>query len=71
MPYDNLAEVRSRMEDLAPHLVRFGNLEPANYFAQALELSKVIIPMLLLIIMTLINLYINSINMQIVAPSFI
>ncbi|XP_076233257.1 NADH dehydrogenase (ubiquinone) 75 kDa subunit [Calliopsis andreniformis] len=40
LPYDNLAEVRSRFEEIAPHLVRYGNVEPANYFAQALELSK-------------------------------
>ncbi|XP_012175845.1 NADH-ubiquinone oxidoreductase 75 kDa subunit, mitochondrial [Bombus affinis] len=40
LPYDNLAEVRSRLEEIAPHLVRYGNVEPANYFAQALELSK-------------------------------
>ncbi|XP_076627476.1 NADH dehydrogenase (ubiquinone) 75 kDa subunit [Colletes latitarsis] len=40
LPYDNLLEVRSRLEDIAPHLVRYGNVEPANYFAQALQLSK-------------------------------
>ncbi|XP_043254609.1 NADH-ubiquinone oxidoreductase 75 kDa subunit, mitochondrial isoform X1 [Colletes gigas] len=40
LPYDNLDEVRSRLEDIAPHLVRYGNVEPANYFAQALQLSK-------------------------------
>ncbi|XP_076183124.1 NADH dehydrogenase (ubiquinone) 75 kDa subunit isoform X2 [Ptiloglossa arizonensis] len=40
LPYDNLMEIRSRLEEIAPHLVRYGNVEPANYFAQALELSK-------------------------------
>ncbi|XP_053987042.1 NADH-ubiquinone oxidoreductase 75 kDa subunit, mitochondrial [Hylaeus volcanicus] len=40
LPYDNLAEVRMRLEEIAPHLVRYGNVEPANYFAQSLELSK-------------------------------
>lgn len=40
LPYDNLAEVRSRLEEIAPHLVRYGNVESANYFAQAVELLK-------------------------------
>ncbi|CAK9821688.1 NADH-ubiquinone oxidoreductase 75 kDa subunit, mitochondrial [Anthophora retusa] len=40
LPYDNLSEVRGRLEEIAPHLVRYGNVEPANYFAEALELSK-------------------------------
>ncbi|KAK9296870.1 hypothetical protein QLX08_009267 [Tetragonisca angustula] len=40
LPYDDLAEVRSRLEEIAPHLVRYGAVESANYFAQALELSK-------------------------------
>ncbi|XP_043522467.1 NADH-ubiquinone oxidoreductase 75 kDa subunit, mitochondrial [Frieseomelitta varia] len=40
LPYDDLAEVRSRLEEIAPHLVRYGVVESANYFAQALELSK-------------------------------
>lgn len=40
LPYDNLMEIRARLEEIAPHLVRYGNVEPANYFVQALELSK-------------------------------
>ncbi|XP_012152216.1 NADH dehydrogenase (ubiquinone) 75 kDa subunit [Megachile rotundata] len=40
LPYDNLMEIRGRLEEIAPHLVRYGNVEPANYFVQALELSK-------------------------------
>ena len=40
LPYDNLAEIRSRLEEIAPHLVRYGNVESANYIAQAVELSK-------------------------------
>ena len=40
LPYDNLAEIRSRLEEIAPHLVRYGNVESANYIAQAIELSK-------------------------------
>nr|XP_033331196.1 NADH-ubiquinone oxidoreductase 75 kDa subunit, mitochondrial [Megalopta genalis] len=40
LPYDNLMQLRCRLEEVAPHLVRYGNVEPANYFSQALELSK-------------------------------
>lgn len=40
LPYDDLGELRCRLEEIAPHLVRYGNIEPANYCAQALELSK-------------------------------
>lgn len=43
LPYENLNEVRSRLEEVAPHLVRYGDVEPANYFAQALEIAKVCI----------------------------
>ncbi|CAL7948109.1 unnamed protein product [Xylocopa violacea] len=42
LPYENLTEIRSRLEEIAPHLVRYGTIEPANYFIQALELTKVI-----------------------------
>lgn len=41
LPYDNLDELRDRMEDIAPHLVRYGRLEENNYYAQSQELSKV------------------------------
>ncbi|CAL7948112.1 unnamed protein product [Xylocopa violacea] len=40
LPYENLTEIRSRLEEIAPHLVRYGTIEPANYFIQALELTK-------------------------------
>lgn len=40
LPYDNLMEIRFRLEEVAPHLVRYGNIEPSNYFAQALQLAK-------------------------------
>ncbi|KAK9739265.1 NADH-ubiquinone oxidoreductase subunit G, C-terminal [Popillia japonica] len=40
LPYDTLDEVRDRLEDVAPHLTRYGYSEDANYFKQALELSK-------------------------------
>ncbi|XP_015600352.1 NADH-ubiquinone oxidoreductase 75 kDa subunit, mitochondrial [Cephus cinctus] len=40
LPYDNITEVRSRLEEVAPHIVRYGDVEPANFFAQAHELAK-------------------------------
>ena len=43
LPYDNLNDVRDRLEEVAPHLVRYGNVEPANFFTQALEMAKVCI----------------------------
>lgn len=41
LPYDNLEEIRNRLEDVSPNLVRYGAVENANYFAQADELAKV------------------------------
>lgn len=43
LPYDTLTEVRSRLEEIAPHLIRYGSIETANYSTQALELLKVIV----------------------------
>lgn len=41
LPYDSLEEIRGRMSDVAPNLVRYGDVEEANYFKQASELAKV------------------------------
>ncbi len=41
LPYDTLDEVRDRMAEVAPNLVRYDDVEEANYFKQANELSKV------------------------------
>ena len=41
LPYDTLAELRCRIEEVAPHLVRYGDVEPANFIEEALELAKV------------------------------
>lgn len=43
LPYDSLEEIRYRLEEVAPHLTRYGCAEPANYFSEALELGKVAI----------------------------
>lgn len=41
LPYDSLDEVRDRLVEVSPNLVRYDELEEANYFKQANELSKV------------------------------
>lgn len=41
LPYDTLNEVRHRMAEVSPNLVRYGDVEEANYFAQASALAKV------------------------------
>ncbi|XP_076062264.1 NADH dehydrogenase (ubiquinone) 75 kDa subunit [Oratosquilla oratoria] len=38
--YDNLNEVRQRLSEVAPNLTRYGDVEEANYFAQAAEIAK-------------------------------
>lgn len=43
LPYDNLDELRNRMENVAPHLTRYGRLESNNFFTQAEQLIKVFI----------------------------
>lgn len=41
LPYDNLAEVRDRLTEVSPNLTRYGDVEEANYFAQASSLAQV------------------------------
>jgi len=40
LPYDKLSELRARMAQVAPNLVRYGNIEQANFFAQSLTLAN-------------------------------
>jgi len=40
LPYDKITELRARMAEVSPNLVRYGNLEPANFFAQSLDLAN-------------------------------
>ncbi|CAL8344766.1 unnamed protein product [Boreogadus saida] len=40
LPYDTLDGVRDRLEECAPNLVRYDDIEEANYFQQAHELFK-------------------------------
>ncbi|XP_063174026.1 NADH-ubiquinone oxidoreductase 75 kDa subunit, mitochondrial [Candoia aspera] len=42
LPYDNLDQVRRRLEEVSPNLVRYDDVEEANYFIQANELSKLV-----------------------------
>ncbi len=41
LTYETLAELRGRMQELAPHLTRFGQVEEANYVKQAVDVGKV------------------------------
>lgn len=43
LPYDTLNEVRDRLTDVCPSITRYGDLEQANYLAQASDLAKVTI----------------------------
>uniref|UniRef100_A0A8C7AHH8 NADH-ubiquinone oxidoreductase 75 kDa subunit, mitochondrial n=1 Tax=Neovison vison TaxID=452646 RepID=A0A8C7AHH8_NEOVI len=42
LPYDTLDQVRNRLEEVSPNLVRYDDVEGANYFQQANELSKLV-----------------------------
>ncbi|VVC36797.1 Hypothetical protein CINCED_3A003457 [Cinara cedri] len=42
LPYDTLNEVRDRLTDVCPSMTRYGDLEQANFLAQASDLAKVI-----------------------------
>ena len=40
LPYDKLNELRARMAEVSPNLVRYGNVETANFFAQSLAMAQ-------------------------------
>ncbi|NWQ87838.1 NDUS1 oxidoreductase, partial [Burhinus bistriatus] len=42
LPYENLDQIRKRLEEVSPNLVRYDDVEEANYFTQANELSKLV-----------------------------
>lgn len=42
LSYDSLEEVRSRLAEVSPNLVRYDDVEGANYFKQANELAKAV-----------------------------
>ena len=41
LPYDEISEVRERLEEIAPNLLQYDDLQPANFFALAEKLMKV------------------------------
>lgn len=47
LPYDSLEEVQTRLAEVSPNLVRYDDIEEANYFKQANELAKVLMQSLL------------------------
>ncbi|XP_076008605.1 NADH-ubiquinone oxidoreductase 75 kDa subunit, mitochondrial isoform X1 [Genypterus blacodes] len=42
LPYDSVDEVRSRLAEISPNLVRYDDVEEANYFKQANELAQAV-----------------------------
>ncbi|XP_030642368.1 NADH-ubiquinone oxidoreductase 75 kDa subunit, mitochondrial-like isoform X2 [Chanos chanos] len=40
LPYDTIDEIRERLAQVSPNLVRYDDVEEANYFKQANELAK-------------------------------
>lgn len=42
LPYDSLDEVRGRLAEVSPNLVRYDDVEEANYFKQANELAQAV-----------------------------
>ncbi|ELU18021.1 hypothetical protein CAPTEDRAFT_173354 [Capitella teleta] len=40
LPYDDIHELRERMEEISPNLIRYNQVEEANYFKQAEQLAK-------------------------------
>ena len=41
LPYENIDEIRMRLTEVSPNLTRYDDVEDANYFSQAQQLSKV------------------------------
>lgn len=42
LPYDKITELRARMAEVSPNLVRYGNVEPANFFAQSAAMARTV-----------------------------
>jgi NADH dehydrogenase (ubiquinone) Fe-S protein 1 len=40
LPYDNLDELRTRMAEIAPHLIRYDVIEPSGFEDLALQPSN-------------------------------
>lgn len=42
LPYEDPAEMKERLSEIAPHLITQGDIQPANFYALAYKLMKVI-----------------------------
>merc|ERR1719334_503939 len=42
LPYDKISELRARMAEVSPNLVRYGTAEPANFFAQSVAMARTV-----------------------------
>lgn len=42
LPYDKIADLRARMAEVSPNLVRYGAVEPANFFAQSVAMARAV-----------------------------
>ncbi|KAK2710630.1 NADH-ubiquinone oxidoreductase 75 kDa subunit, mitochondrial-like [Artemia franciscana] len=42
LPYDNHQEIRRRLTEISPNLTRYGDVEDANYFSQAVKLAELV-----------------------------
>ncbi|KAG7173753.1 NADH-ubiquinone oxidoreductase 75 kDa subunit-like [Homarus americanus] len=42
LPYDKLNDIRNRLAEVSPNLTRYGDVEEANYFAQATALAEMV-----------------------------
>jgi len=42
LPYDKISELRARMAEVSPNLVRYGTAEPANFFAQSVAMARAV-----------------------------
>ncbi|KAK4873929.1 hypothetical protein RN001_013289 [Aquatica leii] len=40
LPYDNLDQIRCRLEEIAPHLTRYGDAENGNFYDVSLDIGK-------------------------------
>merc|ERR1711953_880458 len=40
LPYDKINELRARMAEVSPNLVRYGSVEHANFYKQSLDLAR-------------------------------
>ena len=42
LPYDSLPDIRARLQEVSPTLVRYGAIEPANFVSVAAQLAAAV-----------------------------